>query len=60
MNRPKTNPEFMIAKRMKDNGLQQGKIGLQVKGNKVVISDNYGASIEVRYGPENKTVNLEI
>ena len=55
-----TIQEFMIAKWMKDNGLQPGKFGLQVKGNKGVISDNYGASIEVRYDPENKTVNLEI
>lgn len=59
-NGPQTIPEFMIAKWMKDNGLQPGKFGLQVEGNKGVISDNYGASIEVRYDPENKTVNLEI
>lgn len=55
-NGPQTIPEFMIAKWMKDNGLQPGKFGLQVKGNKGVISDNYGATIDVRYDPETKTV----
>lgn len=60
VNGPQTIPEFMIAKWMKDNGLQPGKFGLQVKGNKGVISDNYGATIDVRYDPETKTVFLDI
>ena len=60
VNGPQTIPEFMIAKWMKDNGLQPGKFGLQVKGNKGVISDTYGATIDVRYDPETKTVFLDI
>lgn len=60
MRAAQTIPEFMIVKWMKDNGLQPGKFGLEVDGNKGVISDNYGATIEVRYDPETKSVFLDI